>query len=820
LTSVKKLWSENNYSLRMHKSILARHALKTRATLFTLLIFIISLWSLVLYASHMLRNDLYRMLAEHQDTTVSLLARQLNQEIAERATVLSRLAQSLASHPMTPNAGLQASLRQDAIAVEHFNGVFVTNSQGIAIADSATDGARLGLDYRDRDYIRDARVTDKVVIGQPVLGRVLNAPVVGMATSLRGPDTEVIGVVAGVIDLGRSTFLSRTVHPHFSKSGSYCVVDRVHRAIVLCSDKTTSLKPLHNLGASVQMERFLAGYEGSAIYRDALDNEMLASVRAVPAAQWFVMGSIPAEEAFAPALAMQQRMLGAALLLTLVVSALTWWMLRRQLYPLAHAAAHLGSVTVTERLPAPLPVTREDEVGVLIGAFNRLMGQLEQREQALEESEARFRLAFENANVGMCLVDLKGRLTRVNQQMCVLSGYSKVELESMDVNAIAHPDYKQVSPAFIQGALSAGEDHATFEKVYLHKDGHAVYGFVSSSLLRNLAGEPLGFISHVMDITERKRADEKLQLAASVFTHAREGIMITDAKGQIIDVNATFTAITGYGRDEVLGRNPRLLSSGRQDRAFYVAMWRALEDQGHWSGEVWNRRKDGEMYAEMLTISAVSGAGNAVVQYVALFSDITQRKTLEEQVQQLAFYDPLTHLPNRRLLSDRLAQALAHSGRCAQWGAIMFIDLDNFKPLNDAHGHGAGDLLLVEVAERLKRAVRGVDTVARIGGDEFVVVLGELGTDRDISSTQALALAQTLRLSLAEPYRLNLGQPDTLTGVVEHHCTASLGVVMYGPTDGDADQLLRWADMAMYQAKALGRNRVEVHQTEMRHSKA
>ena len=797
----------------MLKGILARHALKTRATMFTLLIFVVSLWSLAFYTSHMLRGDLYRMLSEHQDTTVSMLANQLNQEMGARAAVLEKFARGLASQRITRTAGLQTRLQQDVTSLEHFSGgAFITDSQGVAIADSAPDGARMGLSYQDRDYIRDALVADGVVIGRPVLGRVLKAPVVGMASPIRHADGHVSGVVAGVLDLGQSTFLDHAVHPHFSKSGSYCVVDRVHRAIVRCSDETPSLLPLQSLGVSLQMDRFLEGHEGSAIYRDARGEEMLASVRAVPVAQWLVMGFIPTAEAFSPARAMQQRMLGATFLLTLVVCALTWWMLRRQLSPLINAAAHLSTVTATDRVPSPLPVTREDEVGALMGAFNRLLGQLEQREQALQESDERFRLAFENANVGMCLVDLQGRLTRVNRQMCALSGYTKAELEAMDVNAIAHPDYTQVSPAFIHGAQSGGDDHASFEKVYLHKDGHAVHGYVSSTLLRNRDGEPLGFISHVMDITERKRSEEKLQLAANVFTHAREGIMITNAQGGIMEVNATFTAITGYTRDEVLGHNPRMLASGRQDQAFYADLWRTLKEQDHWSGEVWNRRKDGEMYAEMLTISAVRGAGNAVVQYVALFSDITRRKALEDQVQQLAFYDPLTRLPNRRLLSDRMAQALAQSGRSAQFGAVMFMDLDNFKPLNDAYGHGAGDLLLVEVAERLKRAVRGIDTVARIGGDEFVVVSGELGADRDAACVQALALAQKIRLSLAEPYRLNLIQQNTSSSEVEHHCTASLGLVMYGPSDGDADQLLKWADAAMYQAKALGRNRVEVYQ--------
>jgi diguanylate cyclase (GGDEF)-like protein len=241
-------------------------------------------------------------------------------------------------------------------------------------------------------------------------------------------------------------------------------------------------------------------------------------------------------------------------------------------------------------------------------------------------------------------------------------------------------------------------------------------------------------------------------------------------------------------------------------------MWSALNAQAHWSGEIWNRRKNGEIYPEMLTVSVVRGANNAPVQYVALFSDITRRKALEEQVRQLAFLDPLTLLPNRRLLSDRLQQALAQVERSAHFGAVIFLDLDNFKPLNDQHGHEAGDLLLVEVAERLKHAVRGMDTVARIGGDEFVVVLEELDMDRQAASTQALAVAEKIRVSLAEPYRLKLRQETAQAAVVEHHCTASLGLALFGPGDDNTDQILKRADTAMYEAKARGRNRVQLYQ--------
>ena len=311
---------------------------------------------------------------------------------------------------------------------------------------------------------------------------------------------------------------------------------------------------------------------------------------------------------------------------------------------------------------------------------------------------------------------------------------------------------------------------------------------------------------------ERERDAQRLQRAANVFIHAREGMMITDAKGDIVDVNATFTEITGYTLDDVVGRNPSILSSGRHDAAFYGALWSQLKAQDYWRGEIWDRRKDGALYPEMLTISAVRDGDHQVTHYVALFSDISQRKAMEERVWQLAFYDPLTHLPNRRLLSDRLAQALSQSERNAQWGAVLFLDLDNFKSLNDAHGHGAGDLLLIEVAQRLKGAVRGIDTVARMGGDEFVVLLGELGADRDAACAQACRVAEKIRLSLAETYRLRVPQHDAAAASqVEHHCSASVGVAVFGPEDASADQLLQWADAAMYQAKSQGRNRVQLH---------
>ena len=312
-----------------------------------------------------------------------------------------------------------------------------------------------------------------------------------------------------------------------------------------------------------------------------------------------------------------------------------------------------------------------------------------------------------------------------------------------------------------------------------------------------------------VDITERKTAEKKLRLAANVFTHSREGISITDARGRIIDVNESFSRITGYSRNEALGQNPSFLKSGRHDQAFYNNMWTDLQNKSHWSGEIWNRRKNGSVYAEMLTISAVCDEQGRVQQYVAQFSDISERKAIEAQVHRLAFYDALTDLPNRRLLDDRLRQSIAANKRSGNYSAMVFLDLDNFKPLNDKYGHGMGDLLLKEVAGRLSACVRAVDTVARFGGDEFVVLLGELDGSRLTSTAQARSVAEKIRASLATPYLLRAESPDPMqVGTVAHHCSASIGVVVFSSEPSNPEDILKWADAAMYQAKEAGRNTV------------
>ncbi|MCB1978083.1 MAG: EAL domain-containing protein [Burkholderiaceae bacterium] len=315
-----------------------------------------------------------------------------------------------------------------------------------------------------------------------------------------------------------------------------------------------------------------------------------------------------------------------------------------------------------------------------------------------------------------------------------------------------------------------------------------------------------GLVGVMLDITERTRMENDLRHAATVFDNIAEGVTIAEHDGTIIAVNRAFCTITGYDRAEVIGQNSRMLQSGRHDRQFYIHMWEALARNGRWQGEIWNRRKNGEIYPEWLSITAVHAPQKQTTHYVATFSDITHQKQNEARIEALAFSDPLTGLPNRRLLLDRLAHALLVSTRNERLGALFFIDLDDFKGLNDTRGHYVGDLLLQQVAQRLVACVREGDTVARLGGDEFVVMLEGLSQDAMQAVKQAEAVGSSILLALNEAY--------VLQGSA-HHNTPSIGVALFGETPGSVEDLLKQADLAMYRAKASGRNALRFFDPEM-----
>jgi len=295
-------------------------------------------------------------------------------------------------------------------------------------------------------------------------------------------------------------------------------------------------------------------------------------------------------------------------------------------------------------------------------------------------------------------------------------------------------------------------------------------------------------------------------LLAEIYASSYSAVMITDAGGHITEVNAAFTRITGYSPEEIKGKNPRILSSGQHEHLFFQDMWNDIRNSGHWQGEIWNRRKDGEIYPEWLSINSVRDKAGQITNYVGMFSDISKRKEAEAQIHRLAFYDSLTQLPNRHLLMTHLPQAFSVSMRNGQHGAIMFLDLDHFKTLNDTKGHDIGDLLLIEVANRLNACVRAGDMVARLGGDEFIVVLENLSANPAEAAAQSKQVAEKIRETLDKPYQL---------GEYTHFTTPSIGIVLFRGNQDTIDNLLKYADTAMYQAKTAGRNTIRFYDPAM-----
>lgn len=321
-------------------------------------------------------------------------------------------------------------------------------------------------------------------------------------------------------------------------------------------------------------------------------------------------------------------------------------------------------------------------------------------------------------------------------------------------------------------------------------DGHVELAHRLPERGRDEVGVAGGAFNRVMDKAHALIETERL--AGEVFSHSLEAIVICDREGTILRVNEAFTRTTGYGAAEVIGRNPRILKSGRQGPDFYRTFWEALTTRGEWQGEIWNRRKNGEIYAEWLTISAVRGTDGAVEYYIALFSDITERKHQEERMHHQAYHDSLTGLPNRELFRDRLEQVLAGARRHrGQLAAVLFLDLDRFKEVNDTLGHHVGDELLKQTAQRLRACVRSADTVARMGGDEFTVLLSEVGDGADVELVAAKIL-ETMR----RPFRL---------GEHELNVTVSIGGGLYPLHGTDSASLMKCADLAMYRVKARGR---------------
>lgn len=446
--------------------------------------------------------------------------------------------------------------------------------------------------------------------------------------------------------------------------------------------------------------------------------------------------------------------------------------------------------------PVELTVTPIHESGkVLFTAYLRDISERKHTEEILLESEKLLRRAQSIAHVGHFKYHPRSGIVEGSDELFRIFGLTKEQFRFSDFADSVHPDDRARDLATIESAINQKSGYEIEHRLLL-RDGSIKWIKAIGQFVCALPDDEPQLIGTVQDITERKRDEAELRIAAKAF-ESQEGMYITDADGVIERVNKAFTETTGYSAEDAIGKTAAILQSGKRDAAFYQTIHETLERDDLWQGEIWNRRKNGEIYPEWQTISAVRGEDGQVSHYVSVFTDISLRKKTEEQIRKLAFYDPLTGLPNRRLLIDRLKQALVTNVRSRRQGALLFIDLDNFKNINDAQGHETGDTMLIEVAARLQTCIRQCDTASRVGGDEFVVLLDDLDLDETIAATQAEAVCEKIRSAIGQIYLLN-GH--------EYHSTASIGITLLRGSLMTADEMLKRADAALHQAKVDGRD--------------
>ncbi len=405
-------------------------------------------------------------------------------------------------------------------------------------------------------------------------------------------------------------------------------------------------------------------------------------------------------------------------------------------------------------------------------------------------TELEYRSIIQASSDGYWAVNAQNaRIIDVNETFCEMVGYSRTELLAMSVPDLEAMETPADTADHIRKIMETGHDR--FETQHRHKDGRILEFEVSCSYAAVNGGVIYVF---TRDISERKQLEAEARLAAMIFNTSTASIMATDADNRIVSVNPSFTRISGYDLHEVIGKNPRLLNSGRQNRQFYRQMWQTLQTNGHWEGEWWNRRKNGEEYAEQVALTVVRDAEGNIYRHVKIATDITERKRLDDLVWRQAHYDSVTGIPNRHLFQIQLADEIEKCRGNGQMLALYFIDLDGFKAVNDTFGHDTGDQLLREAAKRISRHVRGSDTVARLGGDEFTVMLTGLN-----DLTRVESVGRHFIDALSVPYDLIDARPCI---------SASIGIAIFPRDAADSHELMMKADRAMYCAKNGGKNMI------------
>ncbi len=761
------------------------------------------------------------------------LSAQLETWIKSRALAVTTLADLAAT--ATP-ALMQPRLDQARTSDPNFlrMGLLDTTARTVAYAPPVdeTGKTNIGLDFSDRPYIPVLRHTLRPMLSEVVPGRLGRAP--APITVMLAPvlvDGRYRGAVAGVLNLEQ---LTQSINSDTAaKSIFYTLIDK-NGAVILSNRPSQAVAQPYKRGPGEltqldeQVSQWMPELPNTRhLYDRWRQSTYVTDTKLGDLAEWRLV----LEQPIAPI----QRLLSqsAAKRLGIVLAMLLLAALVAELFSRRIAATieALREVTLDlpSRLAAGIPVSWPRgsviETNTLVSNLQAMADSLTtefrrtqdlndsleervaERTRALEKLNRDFATLLDNTTDQLFSKDAQMRLLFCSQSMARSLGHDNWrELIGKSTSEIFSAEEARIIDAEDQRIMASGRPLLEQTRQRVNRQGELRWGSTSKWPILDSQGQVVGLFGIHRDITESKQAQDELLIAATAF-ESQEGIFVTDARQMILRVNRAFTEITGYTHGDAVGARPDLLlPSNQHDETFMRALWKSVDQTGSWHGELWLRRKDGDVHPQWLTITSVRSPDGALVNYVGTLVDITERKAAEDEIKNLAFYDPLTQLPNRRLMLDRLQQALAAHARSGVEGALLFIDLDHFKNINDARGHAVGDQLLQGVAQRLQALFRAEDTVARLGGDEFVVLVTELAPETGESARLAMRVAEKVRDELRRPIEIE-GR--------SYRCSASIGVTLIAKAGQTTSDLLREADTAMYRAKEAGRNQVAFFEAAM-----
>lgn len=622
----------------MNLNLFYLHSLKTRVTLFTLAIFVIGIWTLALYVHRMQHEEIERMLGDQQLSTASFVAAEINDELSDRLTVLKMIAGSIKPSMLGNAQQAQTALEQLPAFQRLFNGgTFIMRVDGTAIASLPLWAGRIGVNFMDSDFIAPALKEGQSVIGQPVIGRQLKAPVFYMTVPIRDARGKVIGALAGVTNLSQPNFLDKITQNHYGKTGGYLLVAPQNRLVVTSTDKSRVMQPLPATGINPMIDRHIQGYEGTDTYINSQDVEVLASAKGVPVAGWYVLASLPTAEALAPIHDIRQRLLIATLFLTLLAGGLTWWMLKRQLSPMLAAAKTLASHSNSDHPPQLLPITRQDEIGELIGGFNRLLTILGQRENALKESEARFRNMADHAPALIWMTDTLNIGTWYNKRWLEHTGRAMEQELRLSWIENIHPDDQQFCSTCCKIAFDSRQQ---FDMEFRLRRADGAYIWVADTGAPRFdnSGNFLGYISYCWDISELKRVETEILAVKSQLQDTLDAIpdllFEIGLDGQYYAYHSPHTDLLAAPAPELIGKK---VSDFLPPIAANVVMaaLHVAQEKGRSSGKQFELAlPQGNLWFE-LSVSRKHSVTDEEPHFIVMSRDITERKTIELQLRDL-----------------------------------------------------------------------------------------------------------------------------------------------------------------------------------------